>query len=97
MRSLIDNASSEWTTNYNGSGKNGRLFTYNGASIFLPALGSRNRSDGSLFLQGSESLSWTANSNDANGGYCLVSTSSEEVYVATSYRSTGQSVRCVQE
>ena len=43
FRELIDNTSSEWVFNYNGTGVNGRLFTANnGKSIFLPAAGERD-------------------------------------------------------
>ena len=66
---LIDNTTSEWTTQY---GVNGRLFTSkkNGKSIFIPAAG--NAWDGSVHFRGSVGNVWSSmlsSSNVDNGQY----------------------------
>lgn len=56
IQALYDNCNVEWTTNYNSTGKNGRLYTgkgvYSGNSVFFPAAGERAKTmglgDGSL-------------------------------------------------
>jgi uncharacterized protein (TIGR02145 family)/uncharacterized repeat protein (TIGR02543 family) len=89
---LRDNASSEWTTS---GGINGRRFTYNGASIFLPASGYRGGSGGSLLNQGGNGYYWSATQTDSYGAWRL-SFSSGYVGVSADDRAYGFSVRCVQ-
>jgi uncharacterized protein (TIGR02145 family) len=97
MQSLIDNASNEWTTNYNGSGKDGRLFTYNSKSIFFPASGYRSTSDGSLYSQGDYGYYWSATQSDSYGAWSLYFGSGGVYMGDNNYRAGGFSVRCVQE
>lgn len=59
IEELAEETTSEWITNYNGSGVNGRKFTAsNGNSIFIPAAG--QRSDSSFIYQGSDATVWSS-------------------------------------
>lgn len=65
FQELIDNTSSEWITNYNGTGVNGYLFTANnGKSIFLPAAGCRDGT--SLYGAGSGGRYWSSSLYSGN-------------------------------
>ena len=59
---LIDNCTTTWTNNWNGTGVNGRLVTGKGAysskSIFLPAAGYGGTSE--LFILGSDGYFWSS-------------------------------------
>ena len=60
MEELVEETTSEWITNYNGSGINGRKFTSkkNSNSIFIPAAGERSGS--SFYDQGSDGIFWSS-------------------------------------
>ncbi len=57
---LVNNCSSEWVTDYNGTGVDGRLFTSNnnGNTLFLPAAGYRY--DASLTDAGTSGYYWSS-------------------------------------
>jgi len=84
-----------WTTE---NGVSGRQFTDNstGESIFLPAAGSRNYSDGTLSNVGTNGYYWSSPQNNASNAYGLYFSSSL-VLLLNYYRSLGFSVRPVAE
>ena len=63
IQELWDNTNSEWITDYNGTGVNGRKFTSktNGNSIFIPASG--NHSGSSFYCQGNSGYVWSSSLN----------------------------------
>ena len=90
---LIDNTTSEWTTQ---NGVNGYKFTSktNGKSIFLPAAG--YRSNGGLNGAGSNYWSSTLYESYPDGAWCLYFDSGD-VYTYGDRRLYGQSVRPVRQ
>ena len=95
-----------WTTNYNGSGKNGMLVTRiddgsgtdpcAGNSIFLPAAGYRDNA--SLYYEASYGYFWSS-SLDASNSFSaqLLSFGSGFRFTSNYYRRCGQSLRAVTE
>ena len=96
MRELCDNCTSEWTTR---NGVDGRMFTsnINGASLFLPAAGTRW--GGELYYSVSNGCYWSRMlASNSNGNALNLSFDSEDVYwyMGDSFsRDFGQSVRAV--
>lgn len=89
---LIDNTTSEWTTQ---DGVNGRLFTSdNGKSIFIPAAG--NAWDGSVHVSRRYGYVWSSMLSEdyVNYGQSL-NFDSSNVGLSGSYRYCGRSVRGV--
>ena len=92
MDELVNSCSSEWTTE---NGVNGRRFTgSNGASIFLPAAGSRWKDD--MYNAGSYGRYWlsTLSESYASDAWSLYF-GSGDVRTRVYYRYYGQSVRPV--
>ena len=96
FQELIDNCNSTWTTNYNGTGVNGYVFTsnINGNSIFFPAAGYYY---GSL-VDGGDSYGfyWSASWFSSSDAWYL-DFYPGGAYVFDSNRCYGQSVRGVCE
>jgi hypothetical protein len=94
---LVDNCSSEWVTDYNGTGVAGRLFTSNnnGNTLFLPAAG--NRIDASLSDAGTYGTYWssTLNESGSSGASGLYFTSVDVSTGSGASRCSGRSVRAV--
>ena len=89
---LINNITSEWVTDYNGTGVSGRLFTAeNGNTLFLPAAGIV--SDGP-FAQNSFGFYWSANGYE-NIGQNIGFSNDNKIYYNTNPRSSGYSIRGV--
>jgi uncharacterized protein (TIGR02145 family) len=84
-----------WTTQ---NGVNGILFTdkSNGNSMFLPAAGYRDGSDGSLDCVGRFGGYWSSTQYDSNLAYILIFSSSN-AHTSNDIRAFGLSVRCVAE
>ena len=97
MEELVAETTSEWITNYNGSGVNGRKFTAsNGNSIFIPA--SSFRYDSSFSSQGSDGYVWITllERSSKNLTHCLRFTSDSISAINwTATRCYGLSVRGV--
>jgi len=96
---LIDNCTSTWTSNYNGTGVAGRIFTsnktgYTDKSIFLPAAG--RGSDSYLRDADSRGSYWSSTFDDDISAWYL-SFFSDLVYTFDGYRDFGLSVRPVSE
>ena len=95
---LIDNTTSEWVDDYNGTGVPGRIFTsnVNGNSIFVPAAGFCNY--GSVDGVGQDGLLWSSSlgSSNVQSAYYL-SFVSDYVGVIDSGRYSGLPVRAVKE
>lgn len=92
---LIDNCDVSWTTNYNGTGVNGRIFTGpNGKSVFFPAAGHCHGS--SVCVVGLCGDYWSASCNSVRRTQAL-DFCSWDVSVSSNYRYCGQSVRAVCE
>ena len=89
----LASASSTWTTK---NGMNGRLFGSGNNTIFLPAAGSRNDSDGTLGYVGSRGDYWSSTQYNESYAY-LLSFISGNVITGGNDRSFGFSVRCVAE
>ena len=93
---LVENCSSEWVTDYNGTGVAGRLFTSNnnGNTLFLPAAG--DRYDASLHFAGTNGYYWSSSlySDDQNRAR-LLDFGSGYVYTYYGNRYDGLSVRAV--
>ena len=85
----------EWTTQY---GVFGRKFTdkSNGNSIFLPAVGYRNGSDGTLYYAGSYGDYWSSTQLDSGSAYDLFFYSNSADW-GNGNRKSGRSVRPVAE
>ncbi|MCR5361487.1 MAG: leucine-rich repeat protein [Bacteroidales bacterium] len=96
FQELLDNCSSEWVTDYNGTGVAGRLFTSNnnGNTLFLPAAG--DRYDASLHFAGTNGYYWSSSlySDDQNRAR-LLDFGSGYVYAYYGNRYDGLSVRAV--
>ena len=96
IQELLDNTTSVWVTNYNGSGKNGRKFTstINGNSIFIPAAG--DYLDDSEFDVGDRGYvrSSSLNTEDLRGAWGL-HFRSDVCYVRNDGRYDGLCVRGV--
>ena len=82
-------------SNWDSTNK-GKTWTLNGASIYFPAAGSRNRSSGSLSYVGSDGFYWSATPSSSNYGRCLNVNSSYWGWNGT-IRAFGFSVRPVAE
>ena len=93
---LIDKCNVTWTTDYNGTGVKGRIFTskINGNSVFFPASGYCNGS--SVYRAGSYGHYWSSSWNSSGYAWSLYF-SSGSVYVSSVGRYYGQSVRGVCE
>jgi len=98
MEELISNCKREWTTDYNGTGVAGSIFTskkagFTDKSIFLPAAGSGGR-DG-LYFAGSTGYYWSSTVATLNNSWYLVFYSSANVEMEMNLRSNGQPIRPV--
>ena len=62
---------SSYTKWINGNGEIGRIWTKDGANLYLPVSGLRNYRDGSLSGVGSLGLYWSASANYSDGGRSL--------------------------
>lgn len=62
---------SSYTKWINGNGEIGRIWTKDGANLYLPVSGVRNYRDGSLSGVGSLGLYWSASANYSDGGRSL--------------------------
>lgn len=90
------NCTNAWTTNYQGSGVKGRLFTSvtNGNTLFIPAAGVAG--DGSVYLVGNDGFVWSSSLDGSSVKYGRsLSFDSGDVAVYNSNRCSGQSVRGV--
>ncbi|MDR1372625.1 MAG: InlB B-repeat-containing protein [Dysgonamonadaceae bacterium] len=65
------------------------------ASLFVPAAGSRNTSNGGLTQAGNQGRYWCSSSNEQAYGWSLYFVYNDKTYQNSSYRSCGFSVRCV--
>ena len=95
VKELLDNCTSEWTTE---NGVNGRRFTgSNGASVFLPAAGSRRR--GELGSAGDWGYFWSSSLNESypDGAYDLYFSSGLAGWYSYLNRGYGHSVRPVRK
>ena len=70
-QNLIDNCNVTWTTNYNGTGMAGKLFTskINGKSVFFPAAGFCQYS--SVHIQNVTGFYWLSNWNSTKEAWHL--------------------------
>ena len=95
-RELFDNCNAMWTTNYNGTGVKGRIFTsnVNGNSVFFPASGTADdrRIDG----VGKKGVYWSASLIGGPNVWQLFFNSSTQS-MSSSIGKYGQSVRGVCE
>lgn len=94
---LLANCDVQWTTNYNGTGKAGRVYTgktegYTENSVFFPAAGFYY--DGEVLYAGSYGYYWSSTPNGGSLAYSLGFYSSDQV-VDDGSRYSGQSVRAV--
>ena len=91
-----DNCEVEWTTNYNGTGKNGLLCTgkdaYSSNSVFLPAAGYCD--DGNVDCQGTFGVYWSSTPESSYEAY-LLDFNSRDQFVVNDERRHGFSVRAV--
>ena len=91
-----DNCEVEWTTNYNGTGKNGLLCTgkdaYSSNSVFLPAAGYCD--DGNVDCQGTFGVYWSSTPESNYEAY-LLDFNSRDQFVVNDERRHGFSVRAV--
>lgn len=94
QQELLDKTSDKWTSNYQGSGVAGRIFTDGTNELFFPAVGSINAADGALSNADTNGFYW--NSTQATGlyGYCLYFSKSS-AGKAVFLRTYGRSIRCV--
>ena len=73
LEGLLGNCELEWTTNYNGTGKNGLLCTgkgaYSSCSVFLPAAGYCDH--GSVYDQGSRGYYWSSSPKGIDNAFGL--------------------------
>ncbi len=97
IKELNNNCTTEWTTDYNGTGVAGRIVTsdINGNTIFLPAAGYRNGS--SLYGDGAYGIYWSSSLYTSSPCYAcpLYFDSVSYDRASSSYRCNGQSVRAV--
>ena len=95
LSGLLNNCDVQWTANYNGTGKAGRIFTgkgdYISNSIFLPAAG---YNDGNVIGQGSLGYYWSSTPNGSDNAYFLGFASGSK-NVGYNSHSLGYSVRAV--
>ena len=96
QQELLDKANNKWTSNYQGSGVAGRIFTDGANELFFPAVGSLNAADGTLSNADTNGFYW--NSTQATGlyGYCLYFSKSS-AGKAVFLRTYGRSIRCVEK
>gem|GEM_PF-2008790 len=97
MQELINNCTATWTTNYNGTGVSGMIFTgkktgYKDKSIFIPAAGYSQYDD--LIGTGGTGCFWTSSSSTTDSATSL-SVSSNGTDYHNCYRKQGQSIRAV--
>jgi Fibrobacter succinogenes major domain (Fib_succ_major). len=96
LETLIDETkvTSAWTTQ---NGVTGRKFTdrTTGASIFLPAAGYRNYSNGTLNYRGFYGYYWSSTVNNASDAHYMYFSSAGQTTYSDAYKSHGLSVRCV--
>lgn len=97
LQELIDNCTCTWTSNYNGTGVAGRIFTskktgYTDKSIFLPATGFG--SDNSLSYVGYYSYHWSSTFDKDTDAWSLYF-SSNDIETCCSMRYCGLAVRPV--
>ena len=93
---LIDNTTSEWVDDYNGTGVAGRIFTsnVNGNSIFVPVSGYCDR--GFVLYVGQRGFLWSSSLYSSYVQHAfLLGFSSDMVSVYTGYRYVGLPVRAV--
>lgn len=92
---LIDNTTSAWTTNYNGSGVNGMTFTSktNGNSIFVPAVGSVN--SGEFIGFGTYGSLWSSSRSSSVEFATFLDFSPDYLGVGDSNRFVGYPLRAV--
>lgn len=97
LTELIEGTTSEWITNYNGSGVNGRLFTskVNTNTLFIPALGQRDYSD--VQYIGDFADVWSSSLSDTLEAAWFLDFSSRDVVIGTAERPYGQPIRGVHE
>ena len=73
LEGLLANCEVEWTTNYNGTGKNGLLCTgkdaYSSNSVFLPA--ASLCIEGGVYEQGYYGYYWSSTPDGSDGAYSL--------------------------
>ncbi len=73
LEGLLANCEVEWTTNYNGTGKNGLLCTgkgtYSSNSVFFPA--ASNCIEGGVYEQGYYGYYWSSTPDGSDGAYSL--------------------------
>ncbi len=97
IKELNNNCTTEWTTDYNGTGVAGRIVTSktNGNSIFLPAAGYRYKS--SLNYAGSYGYYWSSSLNTRRPDYAYYLYFYSSIYDWSNgdYRYYGRSVRAV--
>ena len=89
-----DKVSNEWGTE---NGVAGRRFTDKATnkSIFLPAVGLRDHSDGTLSRAGEYGAYWSSTQSGSNIAYAMYFNSDDVHSGHFAYRSFGLSVRCV--
>ena len=85
------NASGVWTTR---NGVDGMLFGTAPNQIFLPAVGQRSSSNGTLFHVGVRGFYWSSTQPGGVGAMFLWF-SSDDIEVFSLWRNVGKSVRCV--
>ncbi len=99
FQALIDNCDAEWTSNYNSTGKAGRVYTgkaegYTGNSVFFPAAGSCR--DGAVMKQGSEGLYWSSTPTPDGSTFAYGLNFTSGIQLMNKFnRSRGYSVRAV--
>ncbi|MCL2028513.1 MAG: fibrobacter succinogenes major paralogous domain-containing protein [Bacteroidales bacterium] len=86
---------STWTDDWNETGAAGRVFGTAPNTLFLPAAGYRNYSDGSLNFVGTGGNYWSSTVGGTFAWYLHFS--SGNVYMSNYNRALGFSVRCVSE
>ena len=92
FQELIDHCKSEWD-----DVRKGRVFTGpNGQSIFIPALGYKNRYGSTVLRRGSDGFYWSSSIYDEERAY-YVYFRSGGVYADNGFRYYGYSVRLVQK
>ena len=96
FQELIDNCTATWTTNYNGTGVAGELFTskVNGNSVFFPAAGLCDNS--SVYNVGSGGYYWSASWYSSSAAWHLCFNSRYQL-LSRNNRCYGVSVRGVCE
>jgi len=92
LQSLLD-AGSEWTTL---NGETGCIFGSGDNTIFLPATGYRNLSDGALGSQGADGYYWSSTSSSYTLAYLLYFRSTAQG-TSNDSKSYGFPIRCIAE